>query len=77
MSPEHPDLHAKPSASAPGSDPEELARIQAERGGVEGEHFKDVLEAEPERGGSKSVPDETGAVRQVSDEAPPEEPREG
>jgi hypothetical protein len=72
MAPEHPDLHAPPSASAPGSDPDELTRIVDERQ-TDGEaHFKDVLDPQPEGGGSgKTAPDDEGA-----DEDPDDEVRE-
>ena len=53
---EWPDPDAPPEAPAPGTDEGERRRIEAQREGVQGT-FKDVLEADPDTGGSKSTPD--------------------
>jgi hypothetical protein len=56
---EWPDPDAPAEAPAPGSDPGEGEAIEARRETSvdDAEHFKDVLEADPVRGGSKSTPD--------------------
>jgi hypothetical protein len=58
---EWPDPDAAPEGSAPGTDPAEGDAIDARRrrAVVEdgAEHLKDVLEADPVRGGSKATPD--------------------
>ena len=55
---EWPDPDAPAEAPAPGSVPSEGAEIAAGRGdGDEPQQFKDVLEADPVAGGSKSTPD--------------------
>jgi hypothetical protein len=56
---EWPDPDAPAEAPAPGSDPVEGQAIEGRRQeSVDGaEHLKDVLEADPVRGGSKSTPD--------------------
>ena len=56
---EWPDPDAPAEAPAPGSEPAEGQAIEARRrASADGaEHLKDVLEADPVRGGSKSTPD--------------------
>jgi hypothetical protein len=56
---EWPDPDAPAEAPAPGSEPEEGEAIEARRESSApraAEHIKDVLEADPVRGGSKSTP---------------------
>lgn len=58
---EWPDPDAPPEASAPGTEPAEGDAIEARRRRADAEtgeeHLKDVLEADPVRGGSKATPD--------------------
>ncbi|MEY2476398.1 MAG: hypothetical protein QOG87_1713 [Actinomycetota bacterium] len=56
---EWPDPDAPAEAPAPGSDPAEGEAIEARReaSADDAENFKDLLEADPVRGGSKSTPD--------------------